>query len=319
MQTNQQDFFIWTEIFNCGKIGKIAVDSYLKWHSYPVHVFGTEQDLKWISDDPRVVKVRLPRIYPYYLARAVETALECLGKYFLTETTLLKRFTFGHFGTATLWAYLIKKRKERYMIHFDSDAIFRGNLIDDLMLRSAQYSIVGPIRSYRHNPHGRADVTGLPDLSSTCCFLFDKSLIGNYPMKQLTAMCQGVHNPYRHPVIDFFDPVMFDILNRGGSIFHLDFDDVGGGNASGSRDNAFKAVNNYNTPFKIDFGHKLIHYSAVGSGMNIHFNRKTNIPDSYKQYALDRYALFCKVYYNEDIGVDLKPYAGLIEYLKSHP
>jgi len=50
--------------------------------------------------------------------------------------------------------------------------------------------------------------------------------------------------------------------------------------------------------------------------MNIFYNKSVNIPEGYKQYALDRYALFCKTFYNEDIGIDVSQYEELITFIK---
>lgn len=91
----------------------------------------------------------------------------------------------------------------------------------------------------------------------------------------------------------------------------MDFNDVGGCDKYGKRDNIFKDINNFPTPYKIDFGSKLAHFSCVGSGMNFYLNKdsRINVSKTYVECALDRYALFCKTFYNEDLpGFDLKKY-----------
>jgi hypothetical protein len=129
-------------------------------------------------------------------------------------------------------------------------------------------------------------------------------------------MVQGVYNPLGHMVIDFFDPVSFLILQNGGKVGLLPHDEVGGENGLGSRQNSYALINDFPTPNKLDFGSKLIHFSAVGSGMHFfHDTAHTNVPDSYKQYAIDRYALYCKAVLGEDIGVPLDSYALLIKEL----
>ena len=168
-------------------------------------------------------------------------------------------------------------------------------------------------RNYKYNPNNRDDVRHLPDVVQTLCFAFNRELIGNYNEQTLTRMCKGAYNPLGHPIIDFFDPVSFDILNNGGKISFLNHDDVGGVNQEGSRVNKHKH-NNGNTPFKIDFGEKLVHFSGVGTGMNIHTNKNVNVPSSYASYCLDRYALFCKIFYNEDVGIDVSQYKDLLNY-----
>lgn len=111
---------------------------------------------------------------------------------------------------------------------------------------------------------------------------------------------------------------MFTILENKGKRFFLDHDDVGGCDYYGKRDNKFKDINNYETPFKLDYGNKLSHFSAVGSGMNIYNNRKVNIDPFYTEYALDRYALFCQIFYNESLENDLTKYDSLITFFQKN-
>jgi hypothetical protein len=284
------DNFIFTEVFNCGKIGKIAVDSFLKYHNgLTVNVIGTKKDLEHIVDDPRVKKIVYGEADPITLG-----------------------FGHGHRGTAMLWAKLIQTVDEKFISHFDSDVIFRGNIFDQIIEETKEHGLVGPTRCYKKNPNNRNDVRHLDDICQTYCFSFNKELVTKRPYNILAEMCQGTTNPLGHPVIDFFDPVSFDIIKNGGRVFLLDHDDVGGCNIEGSRNNEFKDLNNMETPFKIDFGRKVVHFSAVGSGMNIFNNRNVNIPDGYKKYALDRYALYCKIFYNEDIGIDVDQYKKLL-------
>lgn len=151
------------------------------------------------------------------------------------------------------------------------------------------------------------------DVVSTNCFAFNKEKITKYDFETITRMTQGTYNPLNHNVLDFFDPVSFDILKNGGKISNLDFNDVGGCNKEGSRDNCFKEYNNDSTPFKIEFGEKLVHFSGVGSGMNFYHNKVNSKGiESYKEYCIDRYALFCKIFYDEDLGIDLSQYKKLL-------
>ena len=303
------DFFVWTEIFNCGKIGNISLKSFIKFHPKTrINVFGTENDFKQIERHPNINLIS-------FKDNILLDLMDFFGFPNLTQRKILSGFSKGHLGTARLWAYLIKSRMEKYMIHFDSDVIFRENYLDFIMSKSKDYDLIGPYRLYSNNPHNREDVRRFRDVCQTSLFSFNKEKISNFRYKTLIKMCLGSYNPLKHPVIDFFDPVMFNILKNNGKIFHLDYNDVGGVDLSGSRDNIFHKINNYETPFKIDFGNKLIHFSAVGSGMNIFFNKNTSIPQEYKAYALDRYALFVKIYYDEDIGIDLSSYQYIIDQL----
>jgi hypothetical protein len=323
------DCYIYTEIANCGKIGRIAIDSFHKYHNYKVHVYGTKEDFKWIKKHNNNVFIEL-------------------------ENNIIDGFRQGHLGTALLWKKVILECPSDYLIHFDSDVIFRANIVDKMIELSSEYDLIGPIRNYHHNPNNRNDVRHLTDLVQTDCFLFNKKKISQRYLKNnwfnkncifygnnlnlnsfiqffnaafnlirkknkidiLTKMIQGTLNPLGFPIIDFFDPVMFDMITNGARIYHINSDDVGGCNFYGKRDNDYKEINDFPTPYKIDFGNKLAHFSSVGSGMNFYLNRDKiyEVSDSYIDYAIDRYALFCKIFYGEDIpGIDLSSYKKIVD------
>lgn len=311
-----EDTFVWTEVFNCGEIGAVAISSFLKHHpDTVVHVYGAAEDLMSIPDAPTVRKVILPSggsgEFSSWLWRTLGT-----GTPSITQGYLKKGFTRGHLGTARLWSYLIISRPEPKMIHFDSDIVFLGDVVTEVQKRLDNDDLVGPVRNYKYNRNNLDHVRHLADVTQTCCFGFNKRKINSHRYGELVKMSLGSYNPKGHPVIDFFDPIMFEILGNQGRISFLNHDEVGGCNLQGSRQNAFAAVNDFDTPFKIDFGSKLIHFSAVGSGVNIYHNKAVRIPESYRQYALDRYALFAKVFYGQDIGIDLSSYDLLIDHLK---
>ncbi|HSI22291.1 MAG TPA: hypothetical protein VK959_04645 [Methylophilaceae bacterium] len=312
-----QDTFVWTEVFNCGEIGRIAMLSYLAHHNaVPVHVYGYAEDLAEIPDHPLVIKKSM-RSGIWAQVQYLAWSKLGLGKPVLTESSLHKGFNRGHLGTARLWSYLIMTRSEKHMIHFDSDVIFLGSVVQDVLDRMNRgASLVGQVRCYKNNPNKRNDVRHLQDVTQTCCFGFDRNRVNPHSYGELVRMCLGSYNPKGHPIIDFFDPVMFEILGNGGQTDFLPHDEVGGCNLEGNRCNAYTKVNDYDTPFKIDFGSKLIHFSAVGSGINIYRNKSVRMAESYRQYALDRYALFAQTFFNKDIGVDLSGYEELIKYLR---
>lgn len=320
------NIFIYTEIVNCGKIGKIALDSFHKYHDYPVHVYGTKEDFAWIL--------------PHHNNRFVEV-----------DETVLKGYEHGHIGTALLWEKVIKECPADTMIHFDSDVIFRANLLDDMIEKSRQYDLIGPIRNYHANPHSRSDIAHLTDICQTNCTLWKKSKISpaylagkpalslrtiltqsplqwarqikwrlkhtfsNNKLSTFARMIHGTYNPFPFPTIDFFDPVMFEMVRNGAKILHLDVDDVGGWDTHGSRDNAFKDINNFPTPYKLDFGQKLVHFSCVGSGMNfyLHPGHAAHVGKEYVAASLDRYALFCKIFYNETLpAITVDQYGAIL-------
>jgi hypothetical protein len=312
-------YYIWTEIYNCGKIGKIALESFQKFHpDLIVNVYGFEKDFEHIVKSPNIVPVIIPErsFYLRLWRRFFNSRPGFAGK--IDRQLIEDGFKNGHLGTANLWAYIIQNRKEKYLIHFDSDTIFLGNILDEMISLTDRYDIVGPIRNYKNNPFNDTSYRKFNDVSATNCFLFNREKIDVFSFNVLVSMCQGAFNPLGHKVIDFFDPISFNILKNMGEIFFLDPDDVGACDANGGRNNKFAAINNFDTPFKIDYGNKLIHFSAVGSGMNIYNSPDLNIPDAYKQYAIDRYALFCKIFYKEDLGIDLSKYTILLKFFEEN-
>jgi hypothetical protein len=310
------NIFVWTEVFNCGEIGAVAIKSFLYHHPHTkVHVYGGPDDLYKIPDDPNVIKVTLLSGLKIDIASWFWRKFS-LGVPLVTREYIKKGFKRGHLGTARLWAYLILSRSESRMIHFDSDIVFLGNIISDIADKLNSFDLVGPVRNYKNNPQNLEQFKHLSDVTQTCCFGFNKSKLNEHSYQELVRMCLGSYNPKGHSVIDFFDPVMFEILGNGGGIDFLNHNEVGGCNIFGSRQNKYASINDYDTPFKIDFGERLIHFSAVGSGNNIYRNQVVSVPESYRKYALDRYALFVRIFYGRDIGIDLSAYAPLINSLK---
>lgn len=292
-QDTPKKAYIFTEIVNCAKIGKIALDSFHKYHDQKVHVYGNLSDFEKISYANNNVLIDIKTL-PFDLNELYRN---------------------GHLGTATLWAYLMQTIPLEYthILHFDSDDIFRSNIVDEVLELINNYDLIGPIRNYKNNPHKESKFEKYNDVVATNLFAFCRDKIKKHSFDELVKMCRGMYNPYNHPVIDFFDPVSFEILYNGGKIYFLDHDDVGGTGPDGSRNNCYAEFNNENTPYKIDFGKKLVHFSSVGSGM-FYFNNpnKISVPEGYVKYALDRYALFCKIFYNEDIGIDVSKYVNIL-------
>lgn len=281
------NLFVWTEIYNCGKIGKIALESFRTYHpTQEVNVYGVPADFQVVSHVPGLI---------YHTI----SSQNCEG------------FKQGHFGTAMLWASLLGQRKEQYMVHFDSDVIFRQECVSYITNELQKgFSLVGPIRNYIHNPNNRNDVRHLPDLAQTYFFGFDRTKITMRDYSTMTKMCQGTFNPHGHPVIDFFDPVMFDIIRNGGKVAILEQEDFGSCDFYGKR-----AVGKYTEENRhMDFGNKICHFSAVGSGMNFYNNGSVNVPKSYVDYAVERYALYCLIFYNETLNtsIDIGKYKAII-------
>jgi hypothetical protein len=99
---------------------------------------------------------------------------------------------------------------------------------------------------------------------------------------------------------------MYTIINNGGRVFHLDYNDVGGVDEDGNRDNVFGSLNH-----SIEVGKKVAHFCGIGSGQDLYIKLKDTPEkrkDGYEGFSIGNYAMFCKLFYDEDIeGVELTP------------
>lgn len=307
----KHDIFVFTEVFGCGEIGEIFAQSYLRQNSelndLPIHVFGYKNDLEKITSSPNIIKVRLK---PFGLS-----GLKLINEYSIRY--LYKR---GHAGTAALWTYVIRESKQKYIIHIDSDTVLLGDIVNDLAneLTNNEIDLIGPARPYKHNSQKIQFEDDSPDLVQTCIFGFNTEKIDTKrPMIEMFRMVLGTFSPIGRKILDFFDPVSLEILGNRGKIAFLNHDDVGGLNLLGSRRNKYPELNDFPTIRKIDVGDKFIHFSAVGTGINVFNNPKNSIPHEYAEYALDRYALYSTIFLDDDLKRDLSEYAGLIRGLKN--
>jgi hypothetical protein len=275
---SNNDFFVFTEAYNCGTILKIALDSFHKYHDEKVHIFGTYKDFKKLTKHKNNVFIEL------------------------SEDEVLKNlYMQGHIGTAYIFSKVINGEytKINKIIHFDSDVVFRSeclSLIKDSFNKG--YDLIGSRRCYKNNLNGRSDLSQIEDVVQTYFFGFNKEKINNYSFNELINMCVGYYNPYKHPILDFFDPVSFDIINNGGKIDFLDYNLVGGMNENGDKNNKYGEVNQ-----KIDFGDLIVHFAGVGSGMNF-FNNKSSADSSYQEWAKKQYFLYHKLFYKEELSQD---------------
>lgn len=308
--------FIWTEIFGCPKIGIPSIKSFI--HHHPtlfVHVFGFEEDLDELRSFPQVVPMYLTASFMesllYFISRFTRNSSS------LSPSILRNGFKKGHLGTAMLWEYVIRNINSDIFIHFDSDVIFLGKCIENLTSSVKKGGLAGPIRNYRNNPHGRSELQHMNDLCQTYLFGFEQKYLPKHLGYILQAHCKGKFLLDKRPVLDFFDPIMMQMIDNGAKPQFLDPDDFGGCNFSGNRKNKFQAFNDFETEYKIDVGEKLIHFSAVGSGYNIYRNGASIGSTEYSKYALDRFALFNYVIYGEEIGVNLSAYQRLIDFLET--
>lgn len=281
----QNKAFIFTESYGCGLILKKCLESFFRHHpDTVVHVFGTHKDFKELGKFKNVEYVELS-----------------------DDLELKECFKHGHLGTAHIGARVIKEFSKGfdYIIHFDSDVIFQKESLTLLYDKIDEgYDLIGPVRCYKNNMNGRTDLSELSDVSQTYFYAFNKTKICDYSFVELRNMIVGFHNPLKHPILDYFDPVSFDILKNGGKSYFLDVNLVGGLTLEGNRKNKYEELNS-----DMDFGENLMHFAGVGSGMKFYFQGAEQTNQSYVDWALKRFALYYKLLYGisaDNIEVDDK-------------
>ena len=268
------DFFIFTEAYNCADILNNCLKSFYKYHSDTVHVYGTKKDLDELDN--------------FCLIKKIEIPLNSMIDLFYSQ---------GHMGTAAIFAQSILYDSPcNHIIHFDSDLIFKQECISHIKEKLQNgYSLVGPPRPYKHNLNGRDDIRHLEDVVATCFFGFDKTKITIDNFIELTHSING-RNFNGQPTLDFFDYVSFLILHNNGKPFYLNTDDVGGPDRFGNRDNKHGTINK-----DIDFGDWFTHFAGIGSGSRIYKKGLQNSSRGYGEWALKRYALYKKLFDNIEI------------------
>lgn len=275
-----KDIFVFAICYNCGKILKKALESFIKFHPEQiVHVFGTYKDFKELKQFKKNLEF-------------VE----------LSDDLLLKEYyKNGHLGTTYIFTKVLRKEYGNYtkVIHFDADTIFREECLSDVISGfNDGFDLIGQRRSYEKNKCGRTDLAGVPDVICTCFFGINLEKISNYDFQTLHRMAVGYYNPHGEPILDAFDPVCFDVLHNGGKIKFLNFNDYGSSDESGSWKNDYEELNNL-----FDFGKKFVHFAGIGSGMNFYYNGSGSVPKSYVDWAKERFSMYMKLFYNEDIEV----------------
>lgn len=289
------DVFVFTEVVHCGIIGRVAFQTFHKFHNRKLHIFGRKEDFEQLEFHPNNVYHSLD---------------DC--------PEILEAFQAGHRGTSKVWRKAIIESKEKYLVHIDSDVVFRGDAVEEVIRKLGDYDLVGPIRPYPNNPNKRDDVRMLPDIVSTYCFGFNKDLIPVREHHLLDRLIENSLDPmvaaeirYRHPwyqyvpTIDYFDPVSFIMIQHGAKVCILDIDVMGGFAQDGSKRNKYGKLNE-----DCDFGDKIVHFASVGSGLN--FLQKKNagiqiqVEEWYVEYALGKLDLYLRLFYNRSFLPDEK-------------
>jgi hypothetical protein len=276
---DRRQIFIWTEAFNCGEILEPMLSSYVKHHNYPINVYATDQDFEGLS-------VMSPLI-------TFET-LDSKGGFSSIERKILRGYKKGHKGTAILWEYLINEKIGDIYIHLDSDQIFLGDVITDLVraIKDEGYAIAGSRRAYKNRSYRLGGRDGVrlnqrPDCVNTDCFAFKINKIRRFPRFWLRRKILGKRISHK-PVVDFFDPLTFEIIKKDKKIKYMD-----------SPSEGYSSLINYQSAFMSS----RISFAAVGSGCSFFKNGHHNVPEGYWRFALASYSLFAKEFLNKDIGV----------------
>ena len=272
--------FIWTEAFNCGEILEPMLSSYIKHNTHPIHVFGTENDLEKISIKSELIIYKTLSNQKIFFKSV--------------EKWILSGYKKGHSGTAALWEHLINSRSESIFIHLDADTIFLADVISDLVnaIEIEGFSIAGSRIPYRNRPYRQKGKDAFMlnarfDCINTDCFAFNKRYVSKYPRFWLRRKILGKRVSI-YPVVDFFDPVTFEIIRKGGKIKYMDSPNGG----------LFSNINK-----KSKFITDRISFAAVGSGCNFYNNGHVGIPIGYSSFALSSYSLFAREFLNKDIGI----------------
>ena len=287
--------FVFTEVVHCGIIGRVAFQTFHKFHTRKLHIYGRTEDFEAIEEHPNNV---------------YHTLDDC--------PEILEAFQAGHKGTSKVWTKAILEAKEQYLVHIDSDVVFRGDAVEEVIQKLGEYDLVGPVRPYPNNPNKRDDVRFLPDVVGTYCFGFNKALI---PVKEPHLLERLVENSldpmvvaemrYKYPwyqyvpTIDYFDPVSFIMVQHRAKLCILDIDVMGGFATDGSKKNKYGVLNE-----DCDFGDKIVHFASVGSGLNFLQKQKAGtaiqVPEWYVDYALGKLDLYLRLFYKRSILAEEK-------------
>ena len=295
-------YHIFTECVNCPELAYSALKSFSYFHrDLIVNVYLTNADLDYFKQNKKEL-------------------LESKNiKFILVDDKLIKIYhQSGHLGTAILWTNVINEFRNtiKKVIHFDSDVIFTGDVVYDIIYSLViGNDLVGPIRSYKNNHNGREDIKYLSDVCSTYCFGFNPNKVSDFDYDTLVSMVRGFHNPLNHPILDFFDPVSFDILKNGGKISYIDYNTIGNMDINGSKSNKYTKINNI-----FDVGDKIMHFSAIGSGINyLKLKSKglqTQVPLSYIEAGLRSYNIYNYLVYNKPLEITDRNIKETVEEFK---
>lgn len=263
---------IFTEIVNCAPVGRIMLESFHKYHDRGITVF--------CSNDDYVQLKEFHHLDTFLIIHEIE-----------------ELFKKGHAGTARVFAHMFHPNEDNQVIHLDSDLVFKKESIS--LIENAfdeGYDIVGSRRCYKNNP-GKVPVPdGIPDAVSTYFFgMKTKVLPNRFSFEQMCQLWQGHNIGLDHPVLDFADGIYFHCLKNGAKTKFLQSHMVGGQNEAGSKTNV------WDSNLHVDMGVNLMHCGGAGSGYAVEHGL-SQPEKSYANWSRGRWALFSKLFYNQETG-----------------
>jgi len=276
----QESVFIWTEAFNCVEILPPFLESFRHHHKFPIHVFTSTEELSKVPSLPGVSVSSVSDSF--------------VSKFFLTSQAAVKRgYQSGHLGTARIWSNIIRTRNETILIHLDADTVFLGECISELIDSITKGAdIAGTRRPYLHRGYRKTgrDAKMLdkhPDALNTDIIAFRRLSVPRRFSPLLTRRIRG-KRPLRYPVVDFFDPIIFEMVRAGKRIDYVDSPESGKQGFTNTKAQIYKSR---------------ISFAAVGSGLNFMKNPEAKTSPGYRAYALSSYSLYAKYLLGIDTGI----------------
>ena len=289
----EDEVFIWTEAFNCSEILPPFLKSFTHHHDFTIHIATSKNEFQSL---PEIENVRFLPIKDTLSSKLTYT----------NEKAILRGFKKGHLGTARLWNQVIRNRRETFLIHLDADTVFLGDVISPLIAALKQnFDFVGTRRPYLHRGYRTIGTDARlldqhPDASNTDIIGMRRNAIPGRYSPLFTRWIRG-KRPIRYPVVDFFDPVLFQALRKRKQVQYLDSPERG--NQSIPNENSHIFTNR-------------ISFAAVGSGLNFLKNPEVTTSPGYRAYAISSYALYAKYLLDMDLGLPTLSNSNIEERLK---
>ena len=287
------EIFIWTEAFNCSEILPPFLKSFRKHHKFAINIATSKDEYE-----------KLPNIEKMFLLPIENNLLSKISR--TNEKGILGGFKKGHLGTARLWSNVIRNRREKYLIHLDADTIFLGDVISPIVnALNENYDFVGTRRPYLHRGYRTQgkDAERLdrhPDALNTDIIGMRRKAIPGRHSPLFSRWIRG-KRPIRYPVVDFFDPVLFQAINKKRRVLYAD-----------SPERGTQSLPN----FQSEIFSRRISFAAVGSGLNFFKNPEVNTSPGYRAYAISSYALYAKYLLDADLGIPTLDNSEIEERLK---